>query len=173
MIALHQSGEANQGIPLHGMYCIGKNTGRVKLMRYRSVIKSGLLAWMPVLITLAVWIVFRGNNLVQLYQEMVPGFWVPINPLKAAGSWFMVWLVISLALSFFYGAIYFWSTQKCHWKVLYFAILLTAAAAAVSGLAYLTGIRLVAEAAGETLISAIGFGVLIPWFAQQNLRNYS
>ena len=142
-------------------------------MRYGRVIKSGLLAWLPVVFTLVIWIIFRAGNLIQVFPLGLLGRWIPNTNFEAALVWTIIWLVISLGLSFIFGGIYYAVIQKWHWKVLYFAILLPVFAAMISLLAYMTNLKLMVQATGELLIVAIGFGVFIPWFDQQNLRDYS
>lgn len=142
-------------------------------MSYGRVIKSGLLAWLPVVFTLVIWIIFQAENLMQVYPLGPLGRWVPTTNFEAALVWTVIWLVISLGLSFIFGGIYYFVIQKWHWKVLYFAILLPALAAIISLLAYMIDLKLMVQASGELLIVAVGFGVFIPWFDQQNLRDYS
>jgi hypothetical protein len=142
-------------------------------MPYTSVIKSSLLALIPVLAVLAVWILYRAENLVRLSFYLEPGFFVPANSGQAIRNGYLIWFVVSFLVSFICGYLYYLVTQKWHWKALYYAIFITAVAVTISLLAFISGLKLAVEATGEILIMAIGFGVFIPWFAQQNLRNYS
>jgi hypothetical protein len=142
-------------------------------MAYSRVIKSSLLALIPVLVALAIWIIFRGEKLEQLSRDLNLEVMVPNNNFEAIRIWSLIWIVISVVLSFLCGGIYFWLTQKWHWKALYYAIFVTGVAVLISILAYAAGIIVLRAASGEILIAAIGFGVFIPWFAQRNLRDYS
>jgi ABC-type sugar transport system permease subunit len=142
-------------------------------MSYGRVVKSGLLACLPVVFTLVVWIIFRSGNLLQLYPIGLLGGWIPSTNFEAALVWTIIWLMISIGLSFIFGGIYYTLIRKWHWKVLYFAILLPVMAASISLMAYMINLKSMVGATGELLIVAIGFGVFIPWFEQQNLRDYS
>lgn len=142
-------------------------------MTYSRALKSSFLALIPVLVALAIWILLRANSLVQLSQDLDPGFFVPTTMGEAIRSGYIIWFVVSFLLSFVCAYIYYLVTNKWHWKALYYAILLTGVAVIISLLAFMSGMKFAVEATGEMMIVAIGFGVFIPWFAQKNLRNYS
>ena len=140
-------------------------------MKYSGIVKSGFLALIPVLAALALWILFRADSLVRLSRDLNPGFFVPTTSGEAVRSGYVIWFVVALAVSFICGYIYFVVTQKWHWKALYYAIFLTGVALIISLLAFISGMKFAVEATGEMLIVAVGFGILIPWFARKNAAN--
>jgi hypothetical protein len=141
-------------------------------MSYVRVIKSSLLALIPVVLTLAVWIMFRGDQLAALFQNLRLLFFMPVSTIQAILGGWLVWFSIALVFSFIGGYFYYWVTQKWHWPAIYYALALSGLGVLISLLIYFLQSPLAAESAGELLIVAIGFGVFIPWFAQQNLRQY-
>jgi hypothetical protein len=142
-------------------------------MRYSLVIKSGLLAFIPVIVTLGVWILLQAEKLITPAETLRSGFFVPSTAGEAIRSGFVIWFGLSLAVSFVCGAIYYLVTQKWHWQALYFAFLLSGLAVLGSLLAFFFGVHWMRVSTGEMLIVGIGFGVFIPWFAQRQLRDYT
>jgi hypothetical protein len=142
-------------------------------MSYSLVIKSGLLAFLPVVVTLGVWIWLKAEKLIAPSDLLRSGFFFPSTAGEAIRSGFVIWFGISLAACLVCGAIYYLVTQKWHWQALYFAFLLSGLAVLGSLLAFFLDVHWMRVSTGETLIVGIGFGVLIPWFAQRQLRDYT
>jgi len=142
-------------------------------LSYSSVIRSSLLALLPVIAALALWILLRADNLAQLYQGVEDSFFRPDTAGEAFRKGLVIWFITALACSFIFGCLYSWVTRKWHWQALYYAFLASALGIAVSLTAYVLKIELAMQSTGELIIIAIGFGVFIPWFAQKSLRAYS
>ncbi len=142
-------------------------------MKYIRVIKSTLLAWLPVAVTLAIWLFFRADSLLEITEALLPGFFVPSSTWSVLWRTYVIWLIISVLTSFVCGLLYYLLTQKRHWKALWYAVFQSLLAVLLCLVAWLFDFKPVYLYTGEIMIMAIGFGVFIPWFDQKSLRQYS
>jgi hypothetical protein len=135
-------------------------------MNYIKVIKSGLLALIPVSIALAIWILLRADSLVNLSKELPAGFFVPTTSGEAIRSGVVIWFAVAFIASFICEGIYWLITRKWHKNAIVYALILVAVAMLISLIAFISGKSYALEASGEILIVAFGFATILPWIAQ-------
>ena len=131
-------------------------------MKLKNIILNGLISFIPVAVIMALWILIRAQPLVEKSVGMAPGFLVPRTTGEAIRTGYIIWLPISLVLGVFLALVYYWMAVKWHWKPYVFSIIVIGIAAVISAGAFASGMTFAAEATGEMLIIAIGYGVLIP-----------
>jgi hypothetical protein len=132
-----------------------------------KVLKSGLVAFIPVAAALAVWIFLRSDNLAKLSEGMEPGFLVPETPGDALRIGLTIWLPTSLILSLVSSLFYYFSVSKWRWRPWQYAAVPVGLAVLISIAAFAAGMPFAVEATGETMIIALGYGILIPWLSRK------
>ena len=135
-------------------------------MSYAKVIKSGLLAFIPVLIALVIWIFLRADSMVNISKELAPSFFVPTTAWEAIRSGFVIWFAVAFVASFFCEGIYWLIIRKWQKNAIVYALILVAVALLISLVAFISGKSYALEASGEILIVAFGFATILPWIAQ-------
>jgi hypothetical protein len=140
-----------------------------KQFRFSDIVKSAMLAEIPVMFALALWIWFRAADLVRLSKDLPAGFLVPRTVGEAVRNGCIIWLVVSLTACFAASGIYQLLICRLNWRPIYFTVLLVGVALAVSVFAFVSGMVFAVEATGELLIVALGFGLFIPWLSDKKL----
>jgi hypothetical protein len=131
-------------------------------MKLSTTIKGGLISLGIAAIALGIWISLRANNLVNLSQDMDPGFLVPQTSADAIMIGLTIWIPVAIVLGFLSSLVYYFVVTKWHWRIWQFAAIPIGLTAIISIGAFASGMPFAVEALGEMLILALGFGILMP-----------
>ncbi|HSW58559.1 MAG TPA: hypothetical protein VLH15_09165 [Dehalococcoidales bacterium] len=139
---------------------------------FSRVLKSGLLAWILIVIVIGIWISFRTRIIEQYYRDLSSSWLSDAHIIQIVLLWFLAWFLISLALSLVCSGFFYWWIQKHHWKALHFALVLCVLGTSLCLAAFLADNKILTLAAGEIMIITIGYACFLPWLAQKELREY-
>ncbi len=137
-------------------------------MDLKRAAKVVLASYAPVIASILLMIVVRSHDLAREAVEggLSPGFFVPLTATQAITSGFTIWIPGALGVGILAYALHWELRERLHFGRWSFLAITTILGVLMAGGLIASGNSFAPEGAFEMLACGVGYGILVPYFAQ-------